>query len=76
MRETQYLDVLAVHGKRADVQYKSGTLLSDDTNLQDEKSQTSFTMHRANPNCNYFMRKWGCPSEVHGDWMAKSVDCR
>jgi hypothetical protein len=30
---------------------------------------------RHGANCNYFMRKWGCPSEA-GDWMSMTGDCK
>lgn len=30
---------------------------------------------RHGANCNYFMRKWGCPSEA-GNWMAMTDDCK
>jgi hypothetical protein len=78
LREHQYLDVLVVHGKRADTQYLSGsgTTVPDDPHIQDEKNHTQFTLERASPNCNYFMRKWGCPSELSGHWMGKTGDCR
>jgi GT2 family glycosyltransferase len=34
LKEHQYLDVLAVHGKRADSSYRPGAWLPDDPNVQ------------------------------------------
>lgn len=36
---------------------------------------TSATTQRHHANCNYFMRKWGCPAE-QSNWMSSTHDCR
>jgi len=43
MKEHQYQDVLAVHGKRKDTGYLPGAWLADDPNVQEEKDLTHFT---------------------------------
>jgi hypothetical protein len=43
--------------------------------LQEDRENTQATRDRHGPNCNYFMRKWGCPSEA-GNWYAGVPDCR
>lgn len=76
MKEQQYLDVLAVHGSRTDEHYWPGAWLPDDPHDAEETKLTHYTVHiRHSANCNYFMRKWGCPSEA-GNWMSMTGDCR
>jgi hypothetical protein len=44
---------------------------------QEEVELTRITLKvRPRANCNYFMRKWGCPSDERPDWMARTNDCR
>jgi hypothetical protein len=43
--------------------------------LQEDKENTQATRDRHGPNCQYFLRKWGCPSEA-GNWYAGVSDCK
>lgn len=43
LKEHQWLDVLAVHGKRTDTSYWPGAWLPDDPHVKEEKDLTHFT---------------------------------
>jgi hypothetical protein len=46
---------------------------------QEEKDLTHYTVHVGHTrNCNYFLRKWGCPAEAGRpgvDWMLHRDKC-
>lgn len=73
-------DVFAVHGARNDTTYRSGTgsgFVADDPTLLAEQKRTNFTMQRSSVNCNYFLRKWGCATEVDlNPWQAYFAGCK
>lgn len=76
LRVRVFEDVFAVHGKRNDTGYISGTGLPDDPNTQQDSQVSRLTAQHTAANCNYWMRKWGCASEVGAHpWKAFFAGC-